>query len=262
MLSGLQVIRHLLLIPAAKSRPAAPADSAPSTSIPPSSRSPAPIPTSRTVIPSIDLTDDPVRTSHGASVERRLDRILDLLERQADRPRPRSSARSPRRRTRSRSLPRERRSRSPLRRRAVRQPAEPDHPPPPAVAPETPMNRIGLERRLRRELTATSGLHILHDFSGSSPDINGLTYEALNLSIEVCRRETKRDTTLWITNAELEYEHQQRDGIRATIRFRGYIQSSFVPVPEWMKRARWTRMTFLRKRESSDPWTLFELTAG
>ena len=149
-----------------------------------------------------------------------------------------------------------------LRRRAVLQPAEPDHPPPPAVAPETPMNRIGLERRLRRELTATSGLHILHDFSGSSADINGLTYEALNLSIEVCRRETKRDTTLWITNAELEYEHQQRDGIRATIRFRGYIQSPFVPVPEWMKRARWTRMTFLRKRESSDPWTLFELTAG
>ena len=80
--ASLRVIRHLLEIPAAKSQPAAPVASAPSTSMPSTSSSPAPTPTSRTLIPSLDLTDDPVRTSHGASVERRLDRIFDILERQ------------------------------------------------------------------------------------------------------------------------------------------------------------------------------------
>ena len=40
--------------------------------------------------------------------------------------------------------------------------------------------------------------------------------------------------------------------------YRGYIRSSVIPVPTWVKQSRWLRTTFMRRRGSSDNWTLFE----
>ena len=157
--ASLRVIRHLLTIPAAKSRPISPTD-APSTAttFSSSSRRTIAIPSRRTT-PTITVDDDPVGTSRGrghddpvgtsrdradvrdvrdirdgesgetqSRMERQLDRILNVLERQEDRRRD-----DDRRHNDDRREAYRRRSRSPLRRRRVEpahtRPAEPSQPP-------------------------------------------------------------------------------------------------------------------------------------
>lgn len=167
-------------------------DSAPSSSLPPMPRramSPPLRPSSRVDDPGRasrdgDLIwtphlDDPVRTSRergredlgdetgdsGSCMERQLDRILTVLERQEDDRRLRS--RFPLRRRPPSRLP----PRSSVRFR----PAEPTHPP-----PIRQMIGLDLEYRLRRELTATSGRD---EFDGAAASIEGLMNEGLDLCI-------------------------------------------------------------------------------
>jgi hypothetical protein len=132
----------------------------------------------------------------------------------------------------------------------ILRPVEPSHPPPQRV-----MTRIDLESRLRRELVATTGRG---EFDGADANVDGLTGEVLSLCIGVCKTETNRDTILWIVDSSLSPDLQQKNGIRISIRYRGYIRSSVIPVPTWMKQSRWLRTTFMRRRGSSDNWTLFE----
>ena len=96
------------------------------------------------------------------------------------------------------------------------------------------MSRIDLETRLRRELVATSGYD---DFDGASCVVTGLTNEALDLCISVCQQETGRDTTLWIVDPSVPDDRQLAHGVRISVRYRGYIRSTMVPVPGWMKHA-------------------------
>ena len=117
------------------------------------------------------------------------------------------------------------------------------------------MSRIDLETRLRRELVATSGYD---DFDGASADVSGLTNEALDLCISVCQQETGRDTTIWIVDPSAPEDRQQANGIRLSVRYRGYIRSTMVPLPGWMKQAGWLRTTFQRPRGSSDGWIVTE----
>ena len=105
------------------------------------------------------------------------------------------------------------------------------------------MTRFDLETRLRRELAATTGRG---NFDGAGACVDGLTNEALDLC------------TLWVVDPSLSPDHQQKIGIRLSIRYRGYIRSSWVSVASWMKQARWVRTTFLRTRGSSDQWALIE----
>ena len=54
------------------------------------------------------------------------------------------------------------------------------------------------------------------------------------------------------------YSDDFAEGIRLLIRYRGYIRSTLVSVPNWMKQARWVRTTFVRTRGTSNQWTLHE----
>ena len=80
---------------------------------------------------------------------------------------------------------------------------------------------------------ATSGYD---DFDGASADVSGLTNEALDLCISVCQQETGRDTTIWIVDPSAPEDRQQANGIRLSVRYRGYIRSTMVPLPGWMNR--------------------------
>ena len=144
----------------------------------------------------------------GSAWKGQLDRILTLLEGQENR-----------RREEDRKV----RSRSPLRRRPDLRPTEPSHPPPARA-----MTRLDLETRLRRELAATTSRG---NFDGAGACVDGLTNEALDLCISVCQRETNHDTILWVVAPSLSPDHQQKNGIRLSVRYRGYIRSSWASVP-------------------------------
>ena len=88
----------------------------------------------------------------------------------------------------------------------ILRPVEPSHPPPQRV-----MTRIDLESRLRRELVATTGRG---EFDGADANVDGLTGEVLSLCIGVCKTETNRDTILWIVDSSLSPDLQQKNGIR------------------------------------------------
>ena len=115
------------------------------------------------------------------------------------------------------------------------------------------MTRIDLESRLRRELVATTGRG---EFDGADANVDGLTGE-FSVYALVFAKLRPTETQSFGLSTPLCHRTSSRRMASESAAYRGYIRSSVIPVPTWMKQSRWLRTTFMRRRGSSGNWTLF-----